>query len=142
MIQLNTTKLAFFASNKDKIPLLSKSHVIYHYKCPGCSKSYVGKTDTTLFRRTEQHGWEQQESAILKHFSGCQGYQDIKIQNLSSDNDEARKAFQISTIRNNITVLCSNNNRLTLDFLESLLIKELNPELNEGIKAAKKLHLF
>ena len=142
MIQLNTTKLAFYASNKDKIPPLSKSHVIYHYTCPGCSKSYVGKTDTTLYRRTEQHGWEQKESAIFKHFSCCQGYQDIKNQNLSSDNDEARKTFQINTIRNNTIVLCSNNNWLTLAFLESLSIKELNPELNEGIKAAKKLYLF
>ena len=142
MVQLNTTKLAFFASNKDKVPLLSKSHVIYHYTCPGCPKSYVGKTDTTLHRRSEQHGWEQKDSAILKHFSSCQGYLDIKNQKVATDNPEATKAFQITTVQTNTTVLCTNNNWLTLAFLESLYIKELNPELNEGIKAAKKLQLF
>ena len=102
----------------------------------------MGKTDTTLYRRSEQHGWEQKDSAILKHFSCCQAYKEIKSQELTTDNSETTKAFQIATVRNNTTMLCSNNNWLTLAFLESLFIKELNPELNEGIKAAKKLELF
>ena len=38
-VQFRTTRLPFFASNKDKIPFLSNSHVVYEYTCPGCSQN-------------------------------------------------------------------------------------------------------
>ena len=33
-VYLQTTKLSMYTSNKDKIPFLSNSHIIYHYTCP------------------------------------------------------------------------------------------------------------
>ena len=32
---LQTTKVAFYTSNKDRTPFLSSSYVIYAYSCPG-----------------------------------------------------------------------------------------------------------
>ena len=52
------------------------------------------------------------------------------------------KEFQINTVRNHLTVLHNSDNWLTLAFLESLTIKELNPQLNDGIKATKAPQLF
>ncbi len=33
----NTKNVSYFASNKDKIPNLSRSNVVYQFTCPGCS---------------------------------------------------------------------------------------------------------
>ena len=76
-VQLKTTKLSMFNSNKDKIPFLSKSKLVYEYQCPGCASTYIGKTESTLFRRTREHAWSQKDSAIYKHFANCQHYQEL-----------------------------------------------------------------
>ena len=39
----DTKKFSYFLSNKDKIPYLSKSKVVYEVKCPGCSATYIGE---------------------------------------------------------------------------------------------------
>ena len=49
---LETTKLSFYTSNKDRTPYLSNSSVVYEYTCPGCAGSYIGKTNNTLWNRT------------------------------------------------------------------------------------------
>ena len=57
-ISFQSTKMSFYTSNKDKIPLLSNSGIIYKYSCPGCNCSYIGKTENTLFNRTKEHAAE------------------------------------------------------------------------------------
>ena len=42
-VLFKSTKISFFASNKDKIPLLSNSMVVYEYSYSGCSERYIGK---------------------------------------------------------------------------------------------------
>ena len=69
--QFQATKLSFYTSNKDRVPLLSNSCLVYRFTCPGCSKSYIGKTETTLFNRTKQHGWCDKKSAVYDHFESC-----------------------------------------------------------------------
>ena len=44
-----TTKMSFYTNTKDKTPLTSQSSLAYKFTGPGCSSSYVGKTDRTLF---------------------------------------------------------------------------------------------
>ena len=39
---------SFFVSCKDKIPKEFQSSIIYKFSCPGCSKSYIGKTNRYL----------------------------------------------------------------------------------------------
>ena len=139
---MRTTKLSFFASNKDPVPSLSKSCLVYRYVCPGCSKSYIGKTECTLYSRSEQRGWKQKDSAIYHHFSDCPGLDHIRDLLQLGLNDFDRKEFQISVVRENLDILHRSNNWLNLLFMESLAIKEHEPELNSGISASRKLQLF
>ena len=138
-----STKIAFFTSNKDRIPLLSNSGVIYEYRCPGCSKSYVGKTDNTLFNRTKEHGWKQKDSSVFKHFNNCDGWKDIVAMfQTGGDNEIDVMQFQINAVRENTTIIGRSKNWLNLAFRESLAIKERRPELNKGLKSCKDLALF
>ena len=52
-----TSQLRDFASTKDKVPLLSKSNVVYEVCCPGCGANYIGKTERTIRERTIEHAW-------------------------------------------------------------------------------------
>ena len=141
-IFFESTKISFFTSNKDKIPDLSNSNVIYQYCCAGCGAEYVGKTETTLFNRTKEHGWSQKDSAINKHFKTCRGWKEIigLLQIFDSDVDEMQ--LQINSVRENTKIIRRSKNWLTLAFHESLAIKELKPELNKGLKSCKELSLF
>ena len=38
-----STKISFFTSNKDRIPFLSNSGLIYEYRCLGCSHTPVSR---------------------------------------------------------------------------------------------------
>ena len=141
-IFFESTKISFFTSNKDKIPGLSNSNVIYQYCCAGCGAEYVGKTETTLFNRTKEHGWSQKDSAINKHFKTCRGWKEIigLLQIFDPDVDEMQ--LQINSVRENTKIIRRSKNWLTLAFHESLAIKELKPELNKGLKSCKELSLF
>ena len=141
-IQTKSTKLSFYTSNKERIAFLSNSHVVYRYQCPGCAKSYVGKTDTTLFRRSNQHGWTQKDSAIFQHFARCDAYQSIIQMFQIDDHDIDVKEFQINTVRDNLEILHRCDNWSQLTFLESLTIKEFKPKLNDGFKGTKEPQLY
>ena len=137
-----STKIAFFTSNKDQIPLLSNSGVIYQFNCPGCDKTYIGKTDNTLFNRTKQHGWSQKDSAVRKHFSCCEGWKHIVDISQLGGEEIDQMPFQINAVRENTKIVGRSKNWLTLAFRESLAIKHFKPELNKGLKSCKELRLF
>jgi hypothetical protein len=59
-------KFSYFLSNKDKILNLSKSNV-YEVTCPGCSATYIGKTERRLQTRLTEH-INPTKSAIGQHF--------------------------------------------------------------------------
>ena len=141
-IQFQATKLSFYTSNKDRIPLLSNSSLVYRFTCPGCSKSYIGKTETTLFNRTKQHGWCDKKSAVYNHLGSCPHWNEIV--GLLQINGEAIDTMnlQINAVRDNTEIIRRSDNWLKLAFLESLCIKEYRPELNSGIKSCKDLALF
>ena len=141
-VQFRTTRLSFFASNKDKIPFLSNSHVVYEYTCPGCSQNYIGKTDSTLFKRSGEHGWQQKDSAVFGHFNDCNGWHHITEMFGCMGKSVDQKEMQINNVRQNIKILHRSDNWLKLAFLESLAIKKHRPTLNTGVKACKELSLF
>ena len=141
-ILFQTTKVSFYTSNKDRIPKLSNSGVIYQYTCPGCAKTYIGKTDNTLFNRTKQHGWSQKDSAISKHFHECNGWKEVVgLFQMGGETVDAMQ-FQVNAVRENTKVIDSSTNWLALSFKESLSIKDRKPELNRGLKSCKELSLF
>ena len=137
-----STKVSFFTSNKNQIPKLSNSSVIYQYNCPGCKQSYIGKTENTLFNRTKQHGWSQKDSAVQKHFSSCEGWRAIVGMFQIEGEEIDQMLFQINTVRDNTKIIGRSKNGLSLAFRESLAIKHLKPELNRGLKSCKELQLF
>ena len=50
LIIYDTKRISFFVSNKDKLPPLSRSNLVYEVSCPGCGKSYIGiRYDKTMF---------------------------------------------------------------------------------------------
>ena len=70
--------MPFYTNTKDKTPLFSQSYLVYKFTCPGCSTSYMVKTEITLFERTEEHAYPRKnkinESAISEHLSTCTHY--------------------------------------------------------------------
>ena len=141
-IHLQSKKLSFLTSNKDRTPILSSSNIVYHYECPGCTKSYVGKTESTLFNRTKEHGWTDKKSAIFKHFEHCSAWKEIVDLFQTGGVEVDPMEFQVNAVRENTKVIRKTDNWLKLAFLESLAIKEYQPELNKGLRSCKELALF
>ena len=140
---LQTMKVAFYTSNKDRTPFLRSSYVIYEYSCPECAHTYVGKTKNTLFNRTHQHGWSQKDSSVKKHFDNCVHWKElVAFLQIGADISVDVKELQIQTVRDNIRILASSQRPLNLDFREAIEIKARNPELNKGLKSCKDLALF
>ena len=145
VLNYQTTKMSFYTNTKDKVPLLSQSFVVYKFKCPGCNCSYIGKTERTLFERTREHAYEnnnKDQSAIYEHIRSCPCYNHIIDMFNILDNNVNYKTFNISQIRDNTTILERADNWNILLFKEALMIKRHKPSLNCGLKASKELQLF
>ena len=151
IITYDTKRISFFVSNKDKLPPLSRSNLVYEVSCPGCGKSYIGMTKRCLSVRLKEHATQINNSAIGKHFSDCEHAQYIaNLQNQFSLLNDI--PFRSSNVPSAIENLVFNNFRILhltkstnyniLAFLEALLIKYNNPQLNTGLKASKELQLF
>ena len=150
VVLYNTKKISFFTSNKDKVPMNSKSNIVYQVTCPGCNKSYIGKTFRRLDDRLSEHAKYHQTSAIAQHFLECENAQFISDLNnlydrLNNTHFHTNTTACIKTLINsNCKILYCNNsiNNNQLLLLEALHIKFLKPELNSGLKASKDLTLF
>lgn len=141
-VTFKTKKISFLTSNKDKVPIMSNSFVVYQYECPACSETYVGKTESTLFNRTMEHAWTQKDSAIYQHFHECEGWKHmVGIAECLGDPVDA-KELRLNAVRENTCVIGRSDNWQVLAFRESLAIKDRSPRLNTGVKAAKDLCLF
>ena len=81
VLQYETTKLSYFTNTKDKISLLSQLSVVYKFVCPGCSSSYIGKTERNLWERTEEHAYKnnnlKEQSAIYEQLLTCEHYNHV-----------------------------------------------------------------
>ena len=141
----DTTKVSFFTNTKDKTPVMNQSFVVYKFMCPGCSSTYIGKTERTLHERTIEHAWNDNNSAIKNHVMNCEGVQFINnlmsIDSPPQSNDSIRDS-QLNLVRENIKVIDRSNNWNILLFKESLAINNCSPLLNHGLKASKDLQLF
>ena len=65
-----TKKIYYLLPKKNKIPDLSRNNLVYEFTCPGCSMSYVGKTERNLATRLSEH-LDHVKSAVLKHLINC-----------------------------------------------------------------------
>ena len=140
-----TSKISMFCSNKDKIATHLKSNVIYKFDCPGCRKSYVGKTDRNFITRVNEHGTKHdQNSAIYSHLLDCDHfhfiYNLLNIEN--NDKSPSTSPYILETVKDNTIIVAENHDWSQLCFLEALLIKKYAPDLNDGLKSSKSLKLF
>ena len=149
--RFKTTQLFKFTCTKDPTPLLNKSNVVYEVKCPACSANYVGKTDRTLFERTKEHAWDSKDSPVRQHLSNCQHFHHLYgILSLGNGlfnddvptNESSFREFSINSVRNNVKILDYDRNWNNLLYKEALYIERLNPNLNSGLQASRKLNLF
>ena len=69
----NTTTTNALLGVKNIIPKPLQSSVVYKYTCPGCSCSYIGKTDRCLQTRIKEHG-HSNDSEIYKHINSCDDF--------------------------------------------------------------------
>ena len=142
------TKLEFFCNNKDKTPFFNNSYKVYHFNCPRCCASYVGKTQWTLHERCIEHAWSDKDSAVRAHINKCDGIEHIKnlmFQNTLVDGDITtpdHRHININIVKNNVWIIDSHSNWKVLLYKEAIKIKKLKPLLNIGLKASKELNLF
>ena len=155
-IKVNTKKVSYFVSNKDKILDLSRSNVVYQFTCPGCSLKYIGKTDRCLSTRLREHSQPFKHTAtnnscISQHLCQCQHAEYlINMNNLYSNLHDTSQTFNHNSytatelVFNSTKIIhsCRSYSPNILLFLEALYIKCNLPELNTGLKASKELTLF
>ena len=55
IVTYDMKKVSYFISNKDKIPEMPCNNVIYQITCPGCNKTYIGKTNCCLHKHLSKH---------------------------------------------------------------------------------------
>ena len=96
---------------KDRAPASVRSHAVYMVKCEGCPSFYVGKTINHVFFRVKREITSMSEnSPVFQH---------------------AKKSGEnCNFILENTTILCSDPIDSRLCIKESLLIKQLKPDLN------------
>ena len=149
-ILFDTTKLNFFCNSKDVVPYLNKSFVVYQFKYPGCGCSYIGKTERTLFVRSEEHAYYDKQSAVYNHLDTCEHLKhmiDLLSLNVNDDfstpltKDDIRSR-RTTIVRDNLTIIDRANNWSILLTKEALSIKDNNPHLNKGLMASRDLQLF
>ena len=80
--------------NKDKTPKDFQSSVVYKISCPGCTKSYIGKTDRCLYTRLKEHTTST-DSEIFKHTNTCANTLTIFKSILALNTDNAQPDISV-----------------------------------------------
>ena len=106
---------------KDTLPELMRSSVVYQFNCPKCNfGTYIGCTSRLLKVRIDSHRG-------VSHRTGS---------NLSKKEFSSIRNHSVSCKYNikytDFKILSIAQNRYSLPFLESLLIKQLSPNLNSS----------
>jgi hypothetical protein len=119
--------------------------------CPGCSATYIGKTERRLQTRLAEHT-NPTKSAIGEHFHNCEHVQYIvnihfafdKLNNPITDADNNVSTFISNLINDNSRIFHTIYSRTPnfLLLLEALYIKFHSPSLNTGLKPSKVLKLY
>ena len=85
-----------FVSCKDKTPKEFQSSIVYKFSCPGCSKSYTGKTDRCLYTRLNEHATTDESIEVHKHINNCKHFTYItNILKLNFDKSDTKEQFDL-----------------------------------------------
>ena len=134
-----TTRSAFPSVNKDLLPTLKLSNIIYHFTCQ-CDADYVGRTSQRLADRIRQHV----PPSFLLSLCTNASQQDRRGTNTSSaiaehlfNSPECASTFTPGLF----SILAKARNTLHLHVLEALYIKKLRPSLCKQRDLLFKLRL-
>ena len=108
-------------------------------------ENYVGKTERTLYERSEEHGFKDKNSLVYNHIKCCEGIKHIKdlfTLNINDDIQINYKEFGENIVRDNLRIVCKAKKWDELLIKELLAIKEIKPTINKGLKASRELKLF
>ena len=133
-----STRSVLPSSNKDVLPTLSKSNVIYKYSCR-CDAAYVGRTSQRLCDRAKQHVPTKltkpvPQARTLRPRSVGSGVNEVDSADVRSssaihqhlvENRECLTDFSYDRF----TILATARNNFHLNVLEALYIKSLKPFL-------------
>ena len=103
-------KVGSLFSTKDRLPLFTRSHVVYKFTCASCGACYVGETRRHLNTRIDEH-FSNKGSNIYKHLH---------------ENPGCLQSYSIS----DFTILDSAQTDYKLRLKEALHIYLLRPALN------------
>ena len=143
----NTTKLSFYTNTKDRIDKLAHSYIVYKFCCPGCSKSYIGKTGRTFFERINEYAFKDKNSVVYNHINNCERVKYLvdllNIDEVQTERDKFdNMIYSVATVTENISIIDRARQLDILLFKETPHIKENNPIPNNGLKSSKELKLF
>ena len=118
IVLVNKFTIGSFFRCKDRLPLASRSSLVYSYSCARCASQYVGMTTRTLGARVSEHrGRSFRTGALLAHPS----HSSVRLHADQCDTPISIKDF---------CILASSNSSADLKILESLFISKLKPRLN------------
>ena len=120
IILVNNFKIGSFFNYKDRLPLCSRSSVVYKFNCSLCEAMYVGSTSRTLCIRTAEH----------KGISSRTGRR-LAVPPHSAVRLHAEEVHDAPVRSEDFTILDSSNNPVSLRILESFYIYKMKPKLNE-----------
>jgi hypothetical protein len=120
IILVNKFTIGSFFNYKDRLPLASRSSLVYSFSCAQCASSYVGMTARALFTRVAEHAGrsfrtgrplaQPPHSSVRLHTEQCSLAPPVSI--------------------NQFKILCNASSQTDLRILESLYIHKLKPKLN------------
>jgi len=124
MIFTNSRTIRSFFPTKDSVPKHLCSNVVYSYKCSSCNARYIGSTTRNLMMRYCEH----------------KGVSYRTLRPLSSPTyslirDHSLKTNHVIKL-DDFTILRKANDVIDLRILESLLIKEIKPKINNNESSA------
>ena len=120
IILVNNYKVGRFFNYKDALPLMSRSSVVYQYKCPQCGAMYVGSTTRTLHVRTAEHAGRSHRTGRI-----------LSQPPHSSVREHAEGSCDTPVSSSNFSILDRCNEKVGLRILESLYIFKHHPKLND-----------
>ena len=120
----NNTRIKVFTNHKEKIAPSSESMIVYGYTCSSCQQAYVGSSKKILLSRIHDH----------------RGTSIRTGRPLSSPMFSAIRTHSETSCENNINtedfkLLYKGKSELEIRIAESMLIKKLNPELNNDLSS-------
>jgi predicted RNA-binding Zn-ribbon protein involved in translation (DUF1610 family) len=143
IVYWDTTTTGCFVSCKDKTPKEFQSSVVYKFSCPGCGKTYIGKTDRCLYTRLNEHAITDKNSEIYKHINTCEQFNYLtNLLQLNIDEPNTDQFNLTAFLLNNCNIIDRAKHWSNLLFKEALAIHRQKPELNHGTKASRELSVF